>query len=177
MPNSTLFSIYVALHAQGEAALEAFTKHYGRQGLLGPLKKQQGYEKSSMVQETICGVIAELLLDYDYEGFDDGVTFTVELALPEGEAHRSAEFLSHLQGALKGDVDQALKAAFGALGEESMLKVRELAHRLALTDVGELEVLERTDQGLVCRRFEHLGDDEAPLEHGTIMLPFSPPAP
>lgn len=173
MSTSTLFSLYLPFYAQGEAALDAFTTYFARQGQLGPLKTQRGYEVSTFVQETSCGVSAELILEYDDEGFNDGATFTVELNPPEGEVHRSAEFLSHLQGALKGDAAEALKASFMALGSESMTKVYGLARCLVLTDVGELEVLERTNQGLVCRRFENLGEDEAPLEHGTIMLPFS----
>ena len=173
MPTSTLFSIYLALHSQGEAALDAFTEFFACLGQLGPLKTQRDYGVTTLVQETSCGVSAELILEYDDEGFNDGATFTVELALPEGEDHRSAEFLNHLHGALKGDAVDALKASFMALGPESMTKVCGLASYLTSNDVGELEVLERTDQGVVCRRFHDFGDDEAPLEHGTIMLPFA----
>ena len=166
-----LFSLYLARHGQGEAALDAFTTYFRRQGQLGPLKTQRGYEVTTLVQETSCGVSAELSLEYDYEAFNDGATFNVELTLPEGENHLT--FLNHLHGALKGDVADALKASSMALGPESMSKVCGLASYLTSHDVGDLEVLERTDQGLVCRRFHDFGDDEAPLEHGIITLPFA----
>ena len=181
MPTSTLFSINLNCHDQGEAALEAFTTYYSRQGLLVPLKKQPLYGFIELIQETSCGVSAELILNYDDEGW--GATFSVDLHPPEGEVHRSDEFLNHLHGALKDDAADALKASFMTLGpESSMSEVCGLARCLAHTDVGALEVLERTDQGLVCRHFEDTVDDEGSFVHGTIYgvitLPFSsPPTP